>query len=747
VGQPTLDSFTVSANQGGDGAADNGFIDGITSNEFANMTWFNNSSSQLPATNTVILDVTTNTGGYDLSEINSIAGWGGGEQADQILTVEYSVVGNAGFTSLGTFTNTAAGTAEYSRLNLTEESTGYLATGVDALRFTYAATGKHLVLQEIDVIGVAAEVVQPTVQLELASMFSDDMILQREKALPVWGTSTPGAAITVEFAGQTNMTTAASNGTWRVDLDPMVASTNARTLTVTAELEGFETTVVSFFNILVGEVWLFSGQSNMAFVINQTVQRHTVELLPTNERLRLFKVPMEGPSTPLERIDAVWTLCNTGSGAGTADDFSAVAYNFGIKLQNELESSEGAKDVPIGLIQSARGGSIIEKWLPAGTSYNGGAAGIHYNGMIDAIIPFAMRGVIWYQGENNVVEDQDATGYVAKKKTLIDGWRALWGYGFPFYYAQLAPYAYSENDKWNVEAGVLPLFWEAQSAVLGEVTNVGMAVASDHVTDLNGSVNFNEIHPRDKEPIAQRLALLALDNTYGHDIVSSGPVFQSLKTVGNTLEITFDSADGLTTSDALAPDWFELEVADGVYTSATAVVSNNMVVLSAPAVAVPTSMRFAWSQVAQPNLRNGAGLVASAFRAEQNLFGQWIVDFGLSGSNAVYTANPDGDALDNLGEYALGGNPTNDDASAVLPAHFMENPAGTNWLYFVHNERTDDPELIYTVLAGTNLVSGAWKTNGVEFAGSSVVSNGWKTVTNRTEAVEAAKFISLNVEL
>jgi sialate O-acetylesterase len=92
-----------------------------------------------------------------------------------------------------------------------------------------------------------------------------------------------------------------------------------------------------------------------------------------------------------------------------------------------------------------------------------------------------MRGVIWYQGENNITEDQDATGYVAKKKTLIDGWRALWGYGFPFYYAQLAPYAYSENDRWNVEAGVLPLFWEAQSAVLGEVTNVGMAVASDHL--------------------------------------------------------------------------------------------------------------------------------------------------------------------------------------------------------------------------------------------------------------------------
>jgi len=607
VGQSTFDSSTVSANQGGDGAADNGFVDGVTSNDFANMTWFHNGNGHLPATNTVNLDVTTNTNGYDISEINSIAGWGSAEQADQIMTVEYSVVGSAGWTQLGTgaFTNTAAGPGEYSRINLS--TAGYLATSVDALRFTYAATGLNLVLQEIDVIGVA--VVVP-VQLQLSSMFSDDMIVQRGKAVPVWGTSDAGAGITVEFAGQTKTTTAAGDGTWRVDLDSMNASTESRTLTVTAELDS-KTTVVSLSNVLVGEVWLCSGQSNMALTGAQTLHKAEIEATPTDANLRLFKIPQEGPATPLERFDTVWTESTTGS-SGTARNFSAVAYYLGLKLKTEL-------GVPVGLIQSAKGGTIVEKWLPAGTSYNGGAAGIHYNGMIDAIIPFAMRGVAWYQGESNLMgdgNDGEPLTYVAKKKALIEGWRALWGEGFPFYYVQIAPFDYTANGATTIDDGVLPFFWEAQSAVLGEVTNTGMAVITDAVHDSNGDTDLTELHPRNKQVPGERLALLALDNTYGQDIVSTGPTFVSLETVGNTLEVTFDSAVGLTTTNSpAAPDWFELKVSEGVYTPATAVVSGNKVILSAPAVSVPTAMRFAWDELAQPNLRNGAGLVPSSFRA------------------------------------------------------------------------------------------------------------------------------------
>ncbi len=599
-GEATFSSSSVTANQGGE-TPEESFNDGVTAEDFANMTWFHNGNGYLPGSVTLNLDVTTNTNGYEISEINSIAGWGSADQADQVMTVEYSVIGDAGFTSLGTFTNTDAGAGEYSRINL--NAAGYLATGVDALRFTYAATGLNLVLQEIDVIGVAVAV---PVELELSSMFSDDMILQREKTVPVWGTSTAGADITVEFAGQTKTTTAAGDGTWQVDLDSMTASAVSRTLTVTAELAGFGTTEVSFTNVLVGEVWLCSGQSNMALTGAQTLHQAEIEATPTDANLRLFKIPQEGPATPLERLDTVWTESTTGS-SGTARSFSAVAYYFGLKLKTEL-------GVPVGLIQSAKGGTIVEKWLPAGTSYNGGSAGIHYNGMIDAIIPFAMRGVTWYQGESNLMgdgNDGQPLTYVAKKKALIDGWRSLWGEGLPFFYVQIAPYDYTGDDD-----GVLPFFWEAQSAVLGEVANAGMAVITDAVHDSNGDTDLTELHPRNKQIPGERLALLALDNTYGQSIVSTGPTFQSLETVGNTLEVTFDSAVGLTTSDSLAPDWFELEVSEGVYTPATAVVSGNKVILSAVGVTAPTTMRFAWSELAQPNLRNGAGLVAAAFREE-----------------------------------------------------------------------------------------------------------------------------------
>ena len=147
----------------------------------------------------------------------------------------------------------------------------------------------------------------------------------------------------------------------------------------------------------------------------------------------------------------------------------------------------------------------------------------------------------------------------------------------------------------------------------------------------------------------------------------------------------------------------------------------------------------------KPNLVNGAGLVASAFRAEMDPFGQWIVEFGLSGSNALHNANPDGDALDNLMEYALGGNPTNDDAAAVSPGTYMVDESGTNWFYHVHNQNTD-PALTFTVGATTNLVTTAVDINDVEWVGATAETNGFKTVTNRTEAVEDAKFISLSVE-
>jgi sialate O-acetylesterase len=583
----------------------------------------------------------------------------------------------------------------------------------------------------------------PFVMLELASMFSDDMILQREKPVPVWGTSEPGAAITVEFAGKTNTTTAAQDGTWRVDLDSMPASAESRTMTVRAELDSV-TSQVSFSNVLVGEVWLCSGQSNMWWPNQSTEIDHrlAVAATPDDPLLRFFKIPREeSEDTVFERLDAFWTESTTGT-SGTAYNFSAVAYHFGLKLKAEL-------GVPVGLIQSAKGGTLVEKWLHPGNDYNS-TAGVCYNGMIDAIIPFAMRGVIWYQGEANVVADgndgQPLT-YVEKKKALINGWRSLWGEDFPFYYVQLPPYDYTWNDTTTVDDGALPFFWEAQSAILDEITNIGMAVISDSVTEQNGSTNLKKLHPQNKIVPGTRLALLALDNTYGQDIVSTGPVFQSLETVGSTLEITFDSADGLTTRDGLAPDWFELQVADGVYTSATAVVSNNMVILSSPAVTVPTGMRFAWSELAQPNLRNSDGLVASSFRAESDLFGQWTVEFGLSGSNALHGANLDGDALDNLAEYALGGNPTNGLDRGYVPVTGTSEENGTNYFEYVYARRREAAAhgLRYVVKSASNLVDAAWSTNSIIRTGIGQMDNDFEWVTNQVP-LSAEGYVRLIIE-
>ena len=493
-----------------------------------------------------------------------------------------------------------------------------------------------------------------TVALELASMFSDDMILQREKAVPVWGTSDPGAAITVEFAGQSKTTTAAGDGTWQLDLDAMTASAVSRTLTIRAELSA-ATTQVSFDNVLVGEVWLCSGQSNMWWpnVKCQNDLKGIVAATPDDPLLRFFKVPEINEETALGRLNTVWTESTTGT-SGTAYNFSGVAYYFGLKLKAEL-------GVPVGLILSAKGATPVEQWLPAGNDYNSTAGG-YYNGMIDAVVPFAMRGVIWYQGEQNVMYDgydgQPLT-YVEKKKALIHGWRALWGDDFPFYYVQLAPYNYTRNDYTTIDDGFLPFFWEAQSAILNEVTHTGMAVITDEVTQLNGSTALTQIHPRNKQVPGTRLALLALDDTYGQDIVSTGPVFQSLTQVGGTLELTFDSAVGLTTSNSpAAPDWFEIAAADGVYVTATATVSGSQVILSAAGIDEPRYMRYAWSEVAQPNLRNAAGLVASSFRANvaPASWGTWLSEHGLDETD--WTGDADGDRLNHLLEFAFGTDPS-----------------------------------------------------------------------------------------
>jgi sialate O-acetylesterase len=438
----------------------------------------------------------------------------------------------------------------------------------------------------------------------LSSVFSDHMVLQREKPVPVWGTADAGSTVTVEFAGQKKSAVADSSNHWKILLDPMPASSNPRKL----QVSGVECQV-SFSDVLVGEVWLCSGQSNMEFAMGRT--EHAAEDVASADypAIRLYRTPRRVSREPAERIDAQWEVCTPE----TVKEFSGVAYFFGRKLHQDL-------DVPIGLWQSAYGGTRIEAWTPpcglksveslAGTValplFSGEEKDdrhiptVLYNGMLHDNVPFAIRGAIWYQGESNHTE---GSLYVERSRALLSGWRQLWNDDFPFYFVQIAPHQYRDED-----SEILPVFWEAQSDVARLIPNTGMAVISEYTM-------LDDIHPVNKEVPGVRLALLAEASTYGMDVVSSGPVFQTLEKQEGRLKVRFDSAEGLTTRNGKPPNWFEIAGEDGEFYLAQAEIDGNSVILSSPKVPSPQAVRFAWHKRAVPNLINGAGLPASAFRS------------------------------------------------------------------------------------------------------------------------------------
>ena len=453
-------------------------------------------------------------------------------------------------------------------------------------------------------------------QLTLPTVFTDHMVLQREQPVPIWGTDDPGSTITVEFAGQKKTAPADSKGKWRVDLDAMKANATPQSIT----LHSSTSPILQISDILVGDVWLCSGQSNMQFSMKNEQNGPAAIAAARNPLIRLYRTPTVFSETPTEKINAAWTACNPQ----TVPAFSAVAYNFGKKLTEEL-------DVPIGLWQSAWGGTRIEPWtppcgfegfdsladireqiknFPAGFGTNPKIAQQErqyptaiYNAMLHANVPFAIKGAIWYQGEGN---HRDGMLYVDKTAAQLKGWRSLWGYDFPYYFVQIAPYQYGAEAP-----SVLAEFWEAQAEIVKQVSNTGMAVVSDVTT-------LSNIHPPNKIVPGTRLALLALDNTYGKDVVSTGPTFTKMKKPffgGNTLKIVFDSAEGLTTRDGKAPDFFEIIGEDGIFKPANAEIKGSSVILSSPEVENPVAMRFAWHKLATPNLMNAAGLPTPAFRA------------------------------------------------------------------------------------------------------------------------------------
>ncbi|HWB86406.1 MAG TPA: sialate O-acetylesterase [Bryobacteraceae bacterium] len=458
-------------------------------------------------------------------------------------------------------------------------------------------------------LGAQAEVTLPKI-------IGENMVLQRGRAVPIWGHAAPGETVTVRFAGQEKKATADSSGNWRVELRPLTASSTPASMTISGS------NAIVLNNVLVGEVWLGSGQSNMEYPMGgfpaperrAPTEPMWKEMAAANcPQLRLFKV--EKVLSHPDVTSKGWQACD----ADTLRTFSAVAYYFGKELQHEL-------DVPIGLIQSAWGGSRIEPWTPV-SGYQAVPAfreqtakdpvlidnmkpGAYFESMVLPLAPFPIRGVIWYQGESNCVLEDMAT-YPEKMRALIDSWRTTWSSpALPFYYVQIAPYTYSARQvKHNPE--VEPEFWEAQSRAL-QIPNTGMVVTTDLVTELNN------IHPDNKWDVGHRLALWALAKDYGRkDLVYSGPVFKSMKVKGGRAELSFRYAsDGLTSRDGKPLSDFTIAGEDGKFVAATATIQGKNVIVSSPEVAHPSAVRFAWTETSMPNLANKAGLPAAPFRTD-----------------------------------------------------------------------------------------------------------------------------------
>lgn len=490
-------------------------------------------------------------------------------------------------------------------------------------------------------------------EVRLPKVFASHMVLQREMPIVIWGWAQPNETVTVTLGESTVQARADGQGEWKATLPARPAGGPFRLI-----VAGSST--VALDDVLIGEVWICSGQSNMELGIGNAKDGQQEIAAANHPEIRLLLVKHDWSPLPVNDIEGQWKVC---SPATVAEDgwggFSAAAYYFGRELQRKL-------GVPVGLIESCWGGTRIESWtppqgfaavpalrhdyelvelgdpatraheerlrqaldqtsqwlvaarqaladhtmVPPMPAYPSELLPPHdlqnatalFNGMIHPLIPLAMRGVIWYQGEANL---GDGRVYTERMKALIDGWRALWGEGdFPFYYVQIAPFNYGGDPA--AEA----LLWEAQAAAQS-IPNTGMAV----VNDIG---NLADIHPKDKQDVGHRLALLALAKTYHESgLVFSGPTFASMDVEGNKLRIHFDNVDGgLVTRDTNAPDWFELiDASRGGFVKANARIEGSTVVLSAPGVEHPGAMRFAWSMLAEPNLMNRAGLPAGAFRA------------------------------------------------------------------------------------------------------------------------------------
>jgi sialate O-acetylesterase len=452
------------------------------------------------------------------------------------------------------------------------------------------------------------------------AIFGHGMVLQRDLPVPVWGTAAPGEGVTVELAGQSKAATADPAGKWRVTLDPLPASAASRILTVRSS------NTLTFADVLVGEVWFCSGQSNMEKPLGprsgqKPTDDYEAELTRADcPTLRLFQVPHYAKA---KDGDGTMQWFASSGDALMKTKFSAAAYYFGRELQREL-------GVPVGLIHSSFGGTRIEAWMPPETfpadpalrdlpkqPYQAWVKGVQatelYASMVTPFVPFGVRGFLWYQGEANCM-NAESDLYATKQRALIAGWRAAWGRpDAPFYFAQLAPFAYSKQKNWEKQLTplALPALWQAQVRAL-DVPHTGIIPTND----LAG--NGRDIHPTNKRDVGLRFARLALLETYDKGTAVPAPRFRALRPAvfSRNVIVVMHHADGLRSRDGQPLSHFLVAGADREFHPAKAFIKGGKIIVSSPQVPKPVAVRFAWDELAMPNLVNAAGLPALPFRSD-----------------------------------------------------------------------------------------------------------------------------------
>lgn len=454
----------------------------------------------------------------------------------------------------------------------------------------------------------------------VSPVYGNNMVIQRDQPFRIAGTAVSNRTVTVTYNHQTNSTTADAQGNWQVTLPAMSAQATGSNFTI-SEAGGNTITLV---NVVVGDVWLCSGQSNMAMSLGSC--NRPADISSANfPGIRHFAVGLADLGDPTENLSGNWSVCSPA----TAGGFSAVAFYFGRQIYQNLNTN-----VPIGLVVSSVGGTRIDPWLaPEGLIdipellplfsqrvANYGPFSL-FNGMIYPLAPFAVKGLIWYQGENSETTVQSADSYFLKMRALAQGWKRFLGVDdLPFYFVQIANYGVQPADatpvlfsgSWNADTRV-------QQMNAMSIPHAGMASA----IDIGESANM---HPLDKSDLGDRLALWALKNDYGQsNLVPSGPILKDVSVSGSKAICTFDYAGNglmvgfkqpyLPTVETNAPlALFSIAGADGIWYWATATIVGETVELTSPSVTTPQKVAYAcWQNPLGANLYNRDGLPASPF--------------------------------------------------------------------------------------------------------------------------------------